>query len=104
MTEVGLFFRFDASWDKEDDATRFLEDGLSKVLEELPATVWATVQFGPTSFGVFDMFPAEAGQQADVGDRIAAALREQGADVLVGTPKVQSFDVLALGPSAVARP
>jgi hypothetical protein len=96
MATVGLLFRLETSWGKEDEAARFLEHGLTTVLEDVPVTAWFAVRFGPTSFGVFHAFPDEAGQQNHVGDRIAAALREHGAGLFVQTPAVDGFDVLSM--------
>jgi hypothetical protein len=91
---VGLLFRFETSWRKEDDLARFLEDELSTALGELPVSASFVVRFGPTSFGIFVAYPDEAGQEAHVGDRIATALRDHGAD-LAETPTVEGFDVLS---------
>jgi hypothetical protein len=91
---VGLFFRIDATWGKEDELARYLEADLPRELEELPTAAWFAVRFSATSFGVFHAFPAIEGQDTHVGDRIAAALREH-ADLWDQTPVVEGFDVLA---------
>lgn len=96
MTEVGLAFRFETTWGQEDEMAQFLEEELPELLEEMPSRGWFAVRFGPTSFGIFDAFPAEEGQREHVGERIAEALLARGDGALVATPLVEGFDVLSM--------
>ena len=49
---------------KEQEVADFLRSGLPLVEEE-PATIaWFGLQLGPSTFGIFDAFPDEAGRQA----------------------------------------
>ncbi len=43
---------------------KFLEGGLPIVQGEPGTTRWFALRFGPSSFGIFDTFPGEAGRQA----------------------------------------
>jgi hypothetical protein len=95
MNHVGLEFRFETRLDSEDDTARFLSGELPRVLSEPPVSSWTTVRYSATRFGVFVTFPVDAGQEAHVGERIGAVLREQGAARFTSTPDVESFDVLA---------
>ena len=77
---VGLSVRLEAKPGRETDLEAFLR-GAAPLAEAEPATlVWFAVRLGPTTFGIFDAFPDEAGRQAHLAGRIAAALGEHGID------------------------
>jgi len=80
MLKTALYVRLEAKPGKEDEVEAFLKAGLPIVMEE-PATVaWFGLRLGPTTFGIFDAFPDEAGRQAHLSGKVAAALMAQ-ADV-----------------------
>jgi quinol monooxygenase YgiN len=80
---------------KEDEVISFLEGGLSLVEEE-PATIaWFAIRLGPSEFGIFDAFPDDAGRQAHLGGRVAAALMTQAPELLAQPPVIEPVDVLA---------
>src|SRR6266404_6918167 len=62
MTRRALFVRLEAKSGKENDVAKFLRDGQSLVLQEPATTAWFGIQFGPTTFGIFDAFPDESGR------------------------------------------
>lgn len=94
MVNVVLLVRLEAKPGKEQEVAKLLENGLQMVEEE-PATVaWFAVRFGVTTFGIFDAFPDDAGRQAHLAGRVAAALKEN--DYLFETtPLLETADVLA---------
>ena len=94
MVNVVLLVRLEAKPGKEQEVAKLLENGLQMVEEE-PATVaWFAVRFGVTTFGIFDAFPDDAGRQAHLAGRVAAALKEH--DYLFETtPLLETADVLA---------
>ena len=58
----GLLVRLEALPGKEDEVQEFLGIGRGLVEEE-PATVaWFAIRLGPSSFGIFDVFPDDAGR------------------------------------------
>jgi quinol monooxygenase YgiN len=80
---------------KEDEVISFLEGGLALVEEE-PATIaWFAIRLGPSEFGIFDAFPDDAGRQAHLGGRVAAALMTQAPELLAQPPVIEPVDVLA---------
>ena len=62
---------------------------------ELATTAWFALQFGPSTFGVFDAFADEEGRQAHLRGPIAAALMENAAALLSVPPSMEKVDVLA---------
>jgi quinol monooxygenase YgiN len=47
------------------------------------------------TFGIFDAFPNEAGRQAHLSGRVAAALMAKASDLLAKPPTIEKVDVLA---------
>jgi len=95
MVSVGLFVRLEAKPGKEAAVSQFLRDGLAIVQEEPETTAWFAIQLGPSTFGIFDAFPNEAGRQAHLSGRVAAALMAQASDLFSGPPAIEKVDVLA---------
>lgn len=95
MVNVALFVRLEAKPGKEAEVESFLKGGLPIVMEE-PATIaWFGLRLGPTTFGIFDAFPDEAGRQAHLSGRVAAALMANAPHLLSQPPSIQNVDVLA---------
>lgn len=92
---VALWVRLEAKAGKEKAVADFLHSGLALAMDE-PATIaWFALQIGPSTFGIFDAFPDEAGRQAHLSGRIAAALMAKAPELLASHPEIQSVDVLA---------
>jgi quinol monooxygenase YgiN len=95
MVKLGLYVRLEAKRGKEADVEKFLRGGLPIVQEE-PATIaWFAIRLGPSTFGIFDAFPDEAGRQAHLAGRVAAALMAKAHELLAQPPAIEKVDVLA---------
>jgi hypothetical protein len=89
-----LLVRLEALPGKENDVRNFLNQGLS-IVEGEPKTVrWFAIQFGPSSFGVFDAFPDDDGRQKHLSGGVGKALGEN-TNVLFDEPTVEQLDVIA---------
>jgi quinol monooxygenase YgiN len=96
MVKVALFVRLEAKPGKEQEVADFLRGGLAIVQEE-PATIhWYALQLGPSTFGIFDTFPDEAGRQAHLSGKVAAALMAKAPDLLAEPPSIEKVDLLAV--------
>ena len=95
MVTAALFVRLEARPGKEAEVERFLLDGLPIVMEEPATTAWFAIRFGPSTFGIFDAFPDEAGRQAHLTGRVAAALMAHAAELLATPPAIELVDILA---------
>jgi quinol monooxygenase YgiN len=95
MVTVALLVRLEAKPGKEADVENFLKGGLPIVREEPATTAWFAIRMGPSTFGIFDAFPDEAGRQAHLTGRVAAALMAQASDLLAQPPSIEQVDVLA---------
>ena len=65
------------------------------VQEEPGTTAWFGIRLGPTTFGIFDVFPDEAGRQAHLAGRVAAALMAKASELFAQPPAIEKPDVLA---------
>lgn len=89
-----LLVRLEALPGKEADVRHFLNQGLS-IVEDEPKTVrWFAIEFGPSSFGIFDAFPDDDGVQAHLSGKVATALRENTGE-LFEKPTIEHVDVIA---------
>jgi len=96
MVKVGLWVRLEAKPGKEKDVENFLQAGLSIVQQEVGTTTWYAVKLGPSTFSIFDTFQDDAGRQAHLSGRVAAALREKGAELFATSPTIEKLNVLAV--------
>ena len=92
---VALFVRLEAKPGKEAEVADFLKSALPLADAE-PATVaWFAIRLGPSTFAIFDAFPDEAGRQAHLNGKVAAALMAKSKELLAEPPAIQKADVLA---------
>jgi quinol monooxygenase YgiN len=92
---VALYVRLEAKPGKESAVADFLRSALPLVNEEPATTVWFAIQMGPSTFGIFDAFPDDAGRQAHLAGKVAAALMENAPELLSEAPRIEQIDVLA---------
>lgn len=95
MVTKALFVQLQAKAGREADVERFLRDGLSIVEQEAGTTAWFAVRMRPSTFGIFDAFPDEAGRQAHLAGGVAQALKAQAPDLFAEPPSIGKIDVLA---------
>jgi quinol monooxygenase YgiN len=95
MIKVALYAKLEAKQGKEKDVEQFLMSGLQFVQQE-PATVaWFGIRIGSSAFAIFDAFPDEAGREAHLAGKVAAALMDRAGDLLAKPPAIEKIDVLA---------
>ena len=95
MVHVALLVRLHAKPGKERELAAFLESGLALAQQEPETTVWFALRLGPSTFGIFDAFPDEAGRKAHLAGPIAAALMAKAPELLAEPPQIEQVDVLA---------
>jgi quinol monooxygenase YgiN len=95
MVKTGLFVRLEAKPGKEQEVANFLSGALPLVLEEPATTTWFALRLGPSTFGIFDAFGDEAGRQAHLSGKVAAALMANAPTLLAQPPDIEKIDVLA---------
>ena len=95
MLKTALFVRLEAKPGKEQEIADFLRSALPLVNAEPATTVWFGIQLGPSTFGIFDAFPDEAGRQAHLTGKVAAALMAKASELFSQPPSIEKVDVLA---------
>lgn len=93
---VGLLVTLEAKPGKES-AVQDLLASAQALVEAEPATLaWFAIKLGPSTFGIFDAFPDEAGRDAHLNGKVAQALKEQGPDLFVDMPNIQKCDLIGV--------
>jgi quinol monooxygenase YgiN len=95
MVKVALYVRLEAKKGKEAEVEQFLKSGLAVVEGEPATTAWFAIKMGPTTFGIFDAFPDEAGRDAHLNGPLAAALMAKAGELLAEPPSINKIDVIA---------
>jgi quinol monooxygenase YgiN len=95
MVTVGVLARLEAKPGKEDEVADFLAGALPLAQQEAATTAWFAIRLGPSTFGIFDVFPHEAGRDAHLSGPIATALMEKAGELLSEAPTIEKVDVLA---------
>lgn len=95
MVKFGLLVRLEAKPGKEAEVENFLRGALDAVQQEPGTTAWFALRLGPSTFGIFDASPDEAGRQAHLNGQVAAALMAKASEFFVKPPAIEKADVLA---------
>jgi len=92
MVTKGFLIRYEVKSGKEADAERAPQKSLPAIQEE-PATIaWFAIRPGPSTFGVFEVFPDEEGRQAHWSARAAQLQRPEFVE---NSLVVEKVDVVA---------
>jgi quinol monooxygenase YgiN len=95
MVKLALYVHLEAKPGKEKEVEAFLLGGLPLVEQEPATTAWFALRLGPSSFGIFDAFDDEAGRDAHLNGKVAAALMAKAGELLASPPSINKADVLA---------
>ncbi len=95
MEKVALWVMLQAKAGKETELADFLKSAVPLVDEEPDTISWFALQTGPSTFGIFDTFPGDAGRDAHLNGKVAAALMAKAPDLLSAPPSIEKVDLLA---------
>ena len=95
MVHLALFVQLEAKPGREQAVEEFLRGGLAVVQQEPGTEAWFAIRLGPSTFGIFDAFPDEAGRQAHLSGQVAAALMAKAPELLSRSPVIEKVDVIA---------
>ena len=79
---------------KEEERADFLTQARSIVLDEPGTIAWFAIRFGPSTFGVYDVFPDDEARDAHLAGGVGQALGPN-TGVLFSEPQIERIDVLA---------
>jgi quinol monooxygenase YgiN len=95
MSKLALYVPLDAKPGKEKEVAEFLKSALPLVDAEPGTISWFAIQNGPSSFAIFDTFNDEAGRNAHLNGKVAAALTAKAGELLAKPPTINKIDILA---------
>jgi quinol monooxygenase YgiN len=97
MSKLALYVPLQAKPGKEKEVADFLKSAVPLVNAEQGTVTWFAIQEGPSSFAIFDTFDDEAGRNAHLNGKVAAALMEKikAGDLFAKTPEIHKIDIIA---------
>ena len=96
QVRTALLVRLEAKPGQEAAVAEFLRGAEPLVAQEPATTTWFALQLGPSSFGIFDTFPDDAGREAHLKGQVAAALMKQAPNLFATSPTIEKVDILAV--------
>ena len=96
MEKVALWVMLQAKPGKENALAEFLKSAVPLVEAEPDTISWFALQISPSTFGIFDTFAADAGRQAHLSGKVAAALMAKAPELLSEAPSIEKVDLLAV--------
>ena len=94
MSKFALYVPLEAKPGKEKEVAEFLRSALPLVQAETGTVTWYAIQEGPSSFAIFDTFDDEAGREAHLNGKVAAALTAKASDLLAKPPAIHKIGIL----------
>jgi quinol monooxygenase YgiN len=95
MSKFALYVPLEAKPGKEKEVAEFLKSALPLANAEPGTASWFAIQEGPSSFAIFDTFDDEAGREAHLKGKIAAALIAKADELLAKPPSIHKLGILA---------
>lgn len=95
MIRKALYVRLDAKPGFESKVEEFLASALPLVEAEPATKAWFAIKMGPATFGIFDVFPDDAGRDAHLAGKVAEALMARAGELLLTPPQIEKIDVIA---------
>ncbi|MEO5783125.1 MAG: antibiotic biosynthesis monooxygenase [Ginsengibacter sp.] len=96
MVKYAIVARVEAKPGKEEAVEQFLKSALPLAQDEKDTISWYALKIGPSTFGIFDTFNDEAGREAHLNGKIAAALMQHAAELLASPPVIEKVELLAV--------
>src|SRR5689334_24808585 len=97
MSKSALYVPLEAKPGNEKEVSDFLRSAVPLVNAEAGTISWFAIQEGPSRFAIFDTFDDDAGRNAHLNGKVAAALMEKAkaGDLFDKTPEIHKLEILA---------
>lgn len=97
MSKFALYVPLEAKSGKEKEVADFLRSAVPLVNAESGTISWFAIQMGPSSYAIFDTFDTEAGRDAHLKGKVAAALTEKAksGDLFAKPPEIHKLEIFA---------
>lgn len=94
--KIGLLARIEAKPEYADEVEALLRGAAELAAQEEHTITWYSFRQDATTFGVFDTFADEAGREAHLQGRIAAALVGAAETMLSAAPVILPVELLGV--------
>lgn len=91
----GLLARLEAKPGKEDEVEEFLKSALPLAEAEELTIDWFAFKIDDSTFGIYDTFEGEEGQNSHLEGEIASALLAKADELLASEPTIEKIEILA---------
>ena len=95
MAKCALYVPLKAKPGKEAEVEAFLRSALPLVNDEAATVSWFAIKEGPSSYAIFDSFDDEAGRDAHLNGKVAAALMEKADALFSAPPEIFRLGIIA---------
>ena len=95
MSRHALYVPLKAKPGKEQELEAFLASAVPLVNDEPGTVAWFAIKEGPSSYAIFDTFDDEAGRDAHLSGKVAAALMAKADELLAEPPQIMKIGILA---------
>lgn len=95
MAKYALYVPLEAKPGQVQAVGDFLRAALPLVQAEPGTVAWFALQTGPSSFAIFDAFPDEAGRDAHLNGKVAAALMDKADELFAQPPPTSTRSTLS---------
>ena len=95
MVTLAVYAKMEAKPGKEAEVEAFLKSALPLVEAEPGTIAWFAIRVSPSVFSIFDVFENEAGREAHLNGKVAAALFAKAPDLFASPPKIDKPALLA---------
>jgi quinol monooxygenase YgiN len=97
MSKYALYVPLKANPGKEEAVAEFLRSAVPLFNADPETISWFAIKEGPSKFSIFDTFKDEAGREAHLNGKVAAALMEEArrGELFAEDPKIFKLEILA---------
>jgi quinol monooxygenase YgiN len=97
MAKFALYVPLKVIPGKEKEVADFLRSAVRLVNEEPGTVTWYAIQEGPSAYAIYDTFDDEAGREAHLNGKVAAALMEKikAGGLFAETPQIHKLEIIA---------
>ena len=95
MVKKALYVRLEAKPGFETKVEEFLTSALPLVEAEPATKAWFAIKMGPMTYGIFDVFPDDAGRDAHLTGKVAEALKARAEELFRMPPQIERIEVIA---------
>ena len=96
MVKYSILAWLEAKPGKEEAVEQFLKSALPLAQDEKDTVSWYALKISSSIFGIFDTFNDEAGREAHLNGKIAAALMQHADELLAKPPLIEKVELLAV--------